>query len=317
MDRLPSRLVAISMLFVGALAAPRAQGTSPAASPAGYPAAGQPPIVALVSPGAAPRKMLRYAIAKDYKSHMDMTMAIGMTLGLAGMDGQTIAIPPMKVGADLAVTGIAASGDVSYDFGYTSVTADGAGADPSTAALLQSFSNDIKSLRGSATISSRGESHGMHFDTSTISNPQLSQVMSSMSQTLDGLVMPLPAEAVGVGARWEGRQIVKANGIEMQQKSVWEIVGVNGSDVNVNVTIEQSASAQPINNPALPAGAEMTLEKMSGRGSGTATLHLNGLVPTSDVNTASTMYMSINVGGQSQPVTVAVTAKVGVAPGKF
>jgi hypothetical protein len=66
----------------------------------------------------------------------------------------------------------------------------------------------------------------------------------------------------------------------------------------------------------MPAGAEMSLDKMNGTGTGNATFHLNGLVPTSDVSTSSTMYMSINMGGQAQPVTVAVTAKVGVVPGK-
>ena len=306
------RLVAISMLSVAALAALRAQGT-PAA---GFPPAGQPPTVTVVSPGAAPRKVLRYAVAKDYKSHMNMTMALGMTLGMAGMDGQSIPIPPMKMGADLAVTDITPAGEISYTFGFSDISVDSANADPSAAALMQSFAADMKTLHGTMTISNRGESRGTHFDTSQISNPQLSQMVGSLSQSLDGLVMPLPNEAVGVGARWEGRQTVGTSGIQMQQKSTWEVQSIEGSDVKVKVTIEQTAGAQPINNPGMPAGAEMALDKMSGTGTGTAIFHLNGLVPTSDVSTSSTMYMSINVGGQSQPVTVAVMAKVGVVPGK-
>ena len=300
------------MLFVAALAAPRAQGTAPS----GFPPAGQPPIVTVVSPGAAPRKVLRYAVAKDYKSHMNMTMSLGMTLGMAGMDGQSIPIPPMKMGADLAVTGITPAGEISYTFGFSDISVDSANADPSAAALMQSFAADMKTLHGSMTITNRGESRGTHFDTTQISNPQLSQMVGSLSQSLDGLVMPLPAEAVGVGARWEGRQTVNASGIAMQQKSTWEVQSIEGSDVKVKVTIEQAAGAQPINSAGMPAGAEMSLDKMNGTGSGTAVFHLNGLVPTSDVSTSSTMYMSINVGGQSQPVTVAVTAKVGVVPGK-
>jgi hypothetical protein len=308
------RLAVISMLFVAALAAPRAQGT-PSAS-AGFPPAGQPPILTVVSSGAAPRKMLRYAVTKDYRSHMDMTMALGMTLGMAGMDGQSIPIPPMKLGADLAVTGITPAGEISYSFGFSDISVDSANADPSAAALMQSFAADMKTLHGSMTITNRGESRGTHFDTSQISNPQLSQMVGSLSQSLDGLVMPLPAEAVGVGARWEGRQTVGANGIQMQQKNTWEVQSIEGSDVKVKVTIEQTAGAQPINSAGMPAGAEMSLDKMNGTGTGNATFHLNGLVPTSDVSTSSTMYMSINMGGQAQPVTVAVTAKVGVVPGK-
>ena len=302
------------MLSVAALAAPRAQGT-PTGS-AGFPAPGQPPIVTVVSPGAAPRKVLRYVVGKDYKAHMDMTMALGMTLGMAGMDGQSIPIPPMKMGADLAVTGITPAGEISYSFGFSDISVDSANADPSVAAMMQGFAADMKALRGSVTMTNRGESRGAHFDVTQVSNPQLSQMVGSLSQSLDGLQMPLPAEAVGVGARWEGRQTLNANGIAMQQKSTWEIQSIDGSDVKVKVTIEQNAGAQPINSAGMPAGAEMALDKMSGTGSGNAVFHLNGLVPTSDVSTSSTMYMSINVGGQSQPVTVAVTAKVGVVPGK-
>jgi hypothetical protein len=306
-----TRAFAISVLFVATLAVPQAQGPTPA-----FPAAGQPAIVTLVSPGAMPRAALRYSIAKDYKAHADMTMALSMTLAMAGMDGQSIPIPAMKLGADFTVTNVTAAGEVTYDFGFTGISSDSANPDPQTEALLQSFAADMKTMRGSATVSSRGESHGRSLDTSKVTNPQMSQMMGSLSTSLDSFVMPLPVEAVGVGAKWEGRQTVAANGIQVQQKSLWELVGVDGNDVKLKVTMEQTAAPQSITNPAMPAGADVALDKMTGSGSGTVTLHLNGLVPTSDVSTSSTMSMSINAGGQSQQVTVAVTAKMGIAPGK-
>jgi hypothetical protein len=316
MPKALTRVALISILFVTAVASFQAQTSGSA--PAGYPAAGQPAIVTLVSPGAAPLTALRYTIGGDYKAHMDMAMLMGMSMEMAGIPPQTMQMPAMKIGADVGVRSVTPSGDVTFDFAYTGVTLDQtAGVDPSLASLVQGMDADLKKVRGSATMNTHGATHGSSMDISNLSDPRLTQMLGSLATSLDSVNIPLPEEAVGAGARWESRQTIHSNGFQVYQKTLWELVAVEGKSVKLKTTVEQMAPPQPMNSPAMPAGADVSLSKFTGGGGGTVTLHLDGLVPTSELNSTTNMTMSVNAGGSSQQMSVGITLKVTIAPGKF
>jgi len=299
--------------FVTSIALVGAQAPS---TPQDYPAAGKPAIVTLVAPGAQPRTALRYAIAKDYKAHMDLTMLMNMSMAMAGGPEQPLQMPGIKMGADVQVTNVAPSGDVSFDLAFTGVHVDEAGADPSIVAMLQSLDTDFKGVRGSTTMTNRGAASDWQIDLSKVTNPQLSQMMGSLSSSLNNLSVPLPEDAVGVGARWEARQTIQANGVQVRQKTTFELVALDGRAIKFKMTIEQTAPPQAINNPSMPPGADAALEQWTGNGGGTVAIDLTSLVPTSETTMQSSMVMSISFGGATQQVTVGLTAKFGIAPGK-
>jgi hypothetical protein len=312
---LMKRAVITSFLFLASVGVFQAQ-TQPA-KPDGYPAIGQPTIVTMLSPGAAPRVPLRYTIARDYKAHMEMNTTMSMSMDIAGMQAPSMQIPSMKMGADVGVTGVTPSGDVSFAIAFTGVSVDNApGVDPTIAATIQSMEGDLKTVHGSATMTNRGATRGATVDISKVTNPQLAQMMGSLSSSLDGLTVPLPEEAVGVGARWESRQAIQSGGMQIYQKTLWELVAIDRKTVSLKAVVEQMAPPQPINNPMLPAGADVSLERLTGSGNGTVSLHLDGLVPTSDVNMQTTVVMNVNAGGSTQQMTIATTMKMGISPGK-
>jgi hypothetical protein len=247
-----------------------------------------------------------------------MAMLMGMSMEMAGIPAQTMQMPAMKIGADVGVRSVTPSGDVTFDFAYTSVTLDQtAGVDPSLASLVQGMDADLKKVRGSATMNTRGATHGSSMDISNVSDPRLTQMLGSLATSLDSVTIPLPEEAVGAGARWESRQTIHSNGFQVYQKTLWELVAVEGKSVKLKTTLEQMAPPQPMNSPAMPAGADVSLSKFAGGGGGTVTLHLDGLVPTSELNSTTNMTMSVNAGGSSQQMSVGITLKMTIAPGKF
>ena len=316
MPKLLTRAALISMLSLSAVASYDAQ-TPGANPPPGFPAPGQPPIVTLMSAGAAPRSALRYAIAANYKTHMDMSMTMGMSMTMAGMPAQQMQLPAMKMGADVSVTNVTSAGDVSYEFAYTSVRLDDSGGvDPTLASLVQSMDADLKTVHGSATMTSRGATRDARMDTSKVTSPQMSQMLSSFSSSLDSLTVPLPEEAVGAGARWESRQTIQSGGFRVFQKTLWELVAVDGQTVKLKATVEQTAPPQPINNPSMPPGADVALEQFTGGGTGTVAINLDSMVPTSELNSSTNMTMSVNAGGSAQRISVGSTLKMTIAPGK-
>jgi len=309
-------LVVLSLLALSTVVRGQA-GQTAIVAPAGFPAVGEQPRVTLVAPGAEPRKALRLTVANDLKSHMDMEMGMAMAMNVAGQAIPATEIPAMRIGADMNVTNVTASGDVTYTMNFTGVAlANTAGVDPSLTAVIDSMNNDLKAITGSATVTNRGINRQVKIDTSKVTNSQFTQMMDSVTNSLNGVSSPLPEEAVGVGARWEVRQTLSSGGITMFQKVEYELTAFDGKSATLNVKIDQTGPPQPMKNPNLPPGANVTVESMTGSGTGTMTVPLNNLVPTSQADSKTTMVMSIDAGGGPQRMTIETTMKVKIAPGK-
>lgn len=303
-------LVTSLALAGGTLALASAQ----APSMPGYPALGSPASVTLLSAGSSPRKELRYRIAPDHKASLVMTMDMGFTMGQAGM---SMNMPTMRMQADVAVTKVATDGDVTFDLTFTDIATEAAaGMDPSVVAMMQAATAQLKGLKGSMTMSSRGVNKSAALDVSKIADPNLSQALSSISSAVESLSVPLPAEAVGAGARWEIRQAISANGAYTFQNVMCEVVSMEDSAVTLKIQVEQTTPAQSINNPNLPPGASASIDKASGRGIGTTTIRLDNLVPTSESATESSTAMTVSFGGSSQQMTVDAKIRVTISPVK-
>ena len=303
-------LIAVCALATGAV--PGAQAQKPTME--GYPVLGAPPIVTLVTPGSASRKQLRYAIPAAQKSRLEMAMTMAMTMNMAGMP-VPMNLPVMRMSIDLAVTSVAPNGDISYDLEFTGVTVDGSAGDP-IAAAMQTAAAGITGIRGAATVTSRGVPKSAKIATESVTDPQIRQIFSQMSSSIENLSMPFPEDAVGPGARWEVRQTISANGLVLFQKADFDLVSVDGPAVTLKVKTEQTAPPQPISNPGLPEGAETSLERLSGAGTGTVVIRLDSLVPTSELDSTTSTVMTINMGGQTQSVSVDGTTKLTIKAGK-
>jgi hypothetical protein len=281
----------------------------------GYPAIGAPSVVTLLSPGAEPRVKLRYSVPATYKGTMVSTTTIGMTMVMAGME-MPMNVPATTSSADLTVTNVAANGDLSFTMAMGGVSAPPAGGDPALAATLQSMDADIKTLKGTATISDRGVKRASTFDTSKVTNPQFKETLDSLRSVMENVSMPLPEEAIGVGAKWEIRLAIAASGLTMFEKLVLEVVSIDGKVITLKVSGDMTAPPQTMNNPALPPGAEARVLNSSGTVSGNQTLRLDELISPSVLNNQINMDLQISMNGQIQTMSMKTTTKIEIAPKK-
>ena len=283
--------------------------------PDGYPAAGAPPIVKVLSTGAAPKTALRYTPPVGTKQHIDMTMSMGMSMEMSGAAGPGMTLPAIKIGADCVVTGVAPSGDVTYTIAFTGAEGD-PGGNPQIASTLQTMNDALKTVKGSATVSNRGATLSSNIDFSKVADSPMGPTMGSTTDQMKVLSIPLPEEELGVGARWEAYQTFVNSGMTMYQKSEFELVAVDGRTVTLKSKLEQTAPPQAISNPALPPGAEVHLDKLTGVGTADMKLNLNELVPTSDAAMDTTMLTSIAMGGNAMQMAMNISMKLTIAPGK-
>ena len=85
--------------------------------------------------------------------------------------------------------------------------------------------------------------------------------------------------------------------------------------VTLKMSLEQTIPQQSLTNPALP-GSTMNVEKGAGLSAGTQTIRFSGLVPTSEVSGSTAMAMTIDMGGQTQKMSIETKLKVSIAPQK-
>lgn len=307
----PAMVVLCALGAAGALV--RAQGPAPG----GFPASGASPIVTLVSAGAEPRNPIRYAISNGRREHVSMDMTLGLSMDMAGMPLPAMQLPTMRTGADVAVTDVSSAGDASYTLAFTDMAwVNAAGVDPAILTALQSMGVDVKTMTATATVSPRGVSRNMVFDTSRVANPQVAQMLTSMSSTAQSLTLPFPEEPVGIGAHWEARQTLAVNGMQTFQKTGVELVSRDNTSCTVRTTLEQTAPAQSVALPGLPAGVDASIESMTGAGTSTMTIHFDSLVPTVEGNITTTAVVNVGMGGDTQRVTAQATISLKVAPVK-
>ncbi len=307
-----TRLSALAL--AGALmlspARPIAQTVRPAM--AGYPAVGAPATITLLTPGAAPRTALRYKVPVNTRERLAITTALTMSMAMEGMEMPPQTVPTMKMTADMAITAVSAAGDMNYEMTFTGLGLEGPG-EANAAAMLQQASAAIVGLKASATTSPRGVVSNGRIDLDKV-DPQIRQLLASSASSFETMSLPFPTEAVGVGARWEARQGIDSGGSVLFQKTVFEIIGIEGDTVRLKGTVEQTAPAQAVSNPALPAGATMQIESLTGTSSATMTVRLDSLVPTSEVTGSSTSVMVVSMNGQQQRMNVTTNLKMGIAP---
>jgi hypothetical protein len=300
----------LALVEVGAFA--RAQAT-----PAGFPAPGAAPIVTLVSAGAEPRRPVRYAVVNGHKDHanVDMTMSISMDMG--GMSLPSMLMPTMRMGADMAVTDVSAAGDASYKMTFTDLNwVNGAGVDPNILGALQAATPDLTALSGSATVSPRGITRNATLDVSKVTNPQLAEMMGSMSAAFQQMALPFPEEPVGVGARWTVRLAISTGAMQTFQKVDIELAALDTTSCTLKLVTDQTAPPQSVSAPGLPAGVEASLESLTGSGTGTMLIHFDSLVPTSEGTMKTATVMNVAMGGDTQRIGVQASIQMKVAPVK-
>jgi len=224
-------------------------------------------------------------------------------------------LPTVKMTADVAVTGVASNGDVSFSTIFSGATAEAsADANPMIASALEGLQNAVKGIKGTATISSRGVVKAAKVDMGNAGQAQ--QMTNDLTSQIENLATPLPEEAVGAGAKWEIRQALKTAGQVQFQKITMEVTALDATSVTIKSIVEVTVPAQAMTNAALPAGTEVQLDASKGTGTGTSTIRLDSLIPTAEQTINSTMSMTMNMGGQSQPMSMENTIKITIAPAK-
>jgi hypothetical protein len=249
-------------------------GTTPAAEPASTSK------FTLLDAGAEPRTQmyLQSVAGSTQKIKMEVQVKMGMT-GPGGSQTN----PPMgvKLEATISTKERTEDGNTAFDLTLTEASMSAGGDFPPEA--LAAENEMFQMMRGtvfSATVDKRYQ--GLEATTQVPSGASAAVRTSAeqMRESLTSTDLVLPAEAIGVGARWEIRQKRKVTGLNVDQVVVHELMAVDGTVLTIKSTTKETAAKQRTRDPLLPGlKADSTSAELKSSGVDHVTLDLTKIMP--------------------------------------
>jgi hypothetical protein len=237
--------------------------------------------VQLLTPGAEPKQELRFKPTVNAKQTLKMTLNMDIASSISDKPIPKVKIPSTVMTMDVGVTQVDANGDIHAKLSYTDadVVADST-VPPEVVNRMRSVVKKVVGLNGSFIFDSRGKIKSGSFVVPEGLDPLTKQLFEQVSSSLNQLSSPVPAEAVGKGAKWRASTALNLGGINLTQSAIYELVNLQDNVATLNVSVEQQAASQELALPGLPPGITFTLKSLNSQGQGQMTMQLDEVMPS-------------------------------------
>ena len=229
----------------------------------------------LLDKGQRPRAELRYNIPAGTTTSSTTTFRVA-TLATSGDTAALSVLPGLRL--DI-VSGPAELTDRGVQFPVDVVKSEALvpeDFDEEMAELLRNSAAIVDEVGGWVEVDDRGRLLAGELNEQTKRSDVPVRLLRMIVNTRETLTrVLLPAEPVGLGARWESRQEIKAYGFTVQQVNTYTLVDRVGAEAMLNVTVQQLALPQSIDFPE--EGIEISVESMTGQANGQIILKLDAL----------------------------------------
>ena len=231
--------------------------------------------VQLLDKGQRPRSELRYGIPAGTTTTSTTTFRVA-TLAQSGDNAALSVLPGLRLGI---VSGPAELTDRGVKFPVDVVKSEALvpdDFDEEMAELLRNGASIVDQVGGWVEVDNRGRMLAAELNERTKRSDVPVRLLRMIVNTRETLTrVLLPEEKVGLGARWETRQEIKAYGFNVQQVNTYTLVDRVGDELMLNVTVQQLAVPQTIEFPE--EGIEISVESMTAQADGQIILKLNAL----------------------------------------
>ncbi len=264
--------LAVGCAALGAVLAVGACGDSETPAPAAS------VTLTMLETGREPRRALRYPSEPTPPTKMSLSLRLAMKMEMPGSPVPPVTMPGLRLLLDVS----SARADDKLRYQFTVADADLTSTDNAHPSLLAEMRKGVGSLvatSGQLTVDARGTRSELSMALPAGLGQELAQFMNSAKLAIGQMVVPLPAEPVGPGAKWEAVEIISQDGITVRETTYYELVALDGPRALIRTQSAQSADRQRAALPHLPDGVTAELGSLRGSGAGEVELDLRRLVP--------------------------------------
>jgi hypothetical protein len=112
----------------------------------------------------------------------------------------------------------------------------------------------------------------------------------------------LPAEPIGIGARWEAKKELRIYGFTITQSDTYTLVEKSGDELTLNVQIQQTAPEQTVTFEE--SGVELTVESLAMNANGVVNLNLRALDANSQASGEAANLLNLKTVEGSEKIEI-------------
>jgi hypothetical protein len=261
------------------------------------------PEVTLLDAGRAPKKVLRYEFSEGRKRKLELGMDQTIRMnGVPEAGGQKMELT-IRVAGSVLEKKVGPDGTAQRKSVFESFDIEPKAGPPELKKQMQAGMAQVVGLTIDETISSRGLIQKANVSGAGLKGPQLRQLSDSLQSSAGQMIAPLPAEAVGVGAKWKTVQTIEMAGIALEQVCHFTLVKNEGNTIDTEFTIDQTTRAGDSTKKG-----EARVTKLQGKGSGKQHVDLKSLVMNGSLDNAVSTAVEPRPG--ASPIETSITAKL-------
>lgn len=258
--------------------------------------------VSLVSAGEDTR-LLRYLPEEGTVERVTMEFGFDLDMEIDGEALPDFDVPVFAITMALTVDEVTDDGEVTVSFAFEDFGVAG-DADPAVVDAMEQAGADVRRITGTVRMTDRGIVLESDVDVPPDVDPALQSSFAELESQFDTATVPLPEDPVGVGAVWEGTVALTTNGIETETTYRYEVVGIEGDRVTVDVSYTQSVPAQEPDLPGMPPGSTARVIDGSFTGSGQLTMEPTVLFALGEVDAEGDTVMEVSDGAEAHELTM-------------
>ncbi len=259
--------------------------------------------VLLLDAGQEPHAPLRYKIAHGTTTTATMDFGLASLVTAGGTSALSV-VPGVRL---LIVSGPTLEGKRgSTRFDIRIIKAEAIvpeGIDPAVAMDLNKSASVLNNVGGWVEVDDRGviQRSELNHAAKRADVPVRLLVMIINARTSLARVL-LPAEPVGVGARWEARKDLVLYGFEISQVDTYTLTEKVGDELKLKVQIEQTALPQTVTFDE--EGIEIAIESFKMSASGEVVANLNALESNASASGESAGFLSVKTVDGTEQVEI-------------
>lgn len=250
----------------------------------------------IVSAGAEPRHVVRYAMAKGTKTDVELTIDASLATG-----DMKNTMPVQTYVLETVVEDLLPDGRMKLRSTIVHALAhDTEGASVEAKALA----GRLASLEGTAitaTLAPDGKLGDIALDDGGKPQPDAAQLLAGFER----VAMTLPHEPIGVGARWTSARELAPGGVKTTASSTIDVTALDATKLGFHVTTELHGADQQVTME----GVAIDVAHIAGTGSGQGTIDLERLANTSEMTLA--LKADMTAQGQTSPMQLELKTKLG------
>ena len=270
-----------------------------------------PDPVTLLEAGRPPLRLLRKRISPG--TRQSLQVAARTSPIRSGPEGNVREpAPVLRVKVAVAVEDASPGSDIRYRWTLERVeVADTEGMAPPAVDAMRRGVDRLPGSAGTGSLDGRSLGPPSEFQRAAGAGTSAGQAAQRFSAMLDQLLVPLPAEAVGVGARWQARRRVDEDGFQVDVLSTYELRDVSDDEVTLHAVVRREALRQVVKEPGGLPDTEVELLQLMSEGQADIVVDLSLPWPARASSfLVSTQAFRTTLRGQASHVMQAAETKV-------